>query len=172
MVFTCLFSTVSRHRRCVRRMLYSRQRLLTTSSVHRNENDSENCTNMFEFYHKKPEHLKERNIREIKFDIEQELMVEKKKIERKPPLIEPEKATWSEGCKRVGAIGVKLGMMPLWLKNGHRVPVTLVQVMYIDEVVTLNLVDKRDEAVIIYVGVRIHIILLVGFTIVPVVLSY
>jgi hypothetical protein len=93
---------------------------------------------MFEFYHNNPEHLKERSVGEVKFDVDQELMVEKEKAERKPAAIEPEKATWSEGCKRVGAVGVKLGMMPLWLKNGQRVPVTLVQVMYIDQAVSYH----------------------------------
>ena len=152
-IFTCLFSTVSRHPRCVLRTLSSRQRLFTTSYMHRNENDTDKCTNMFEFYHKKPEHLKERNVRKIKFDIEQELMIEKEKRERKPPVIEPDKATWSEGCKRVGAIGVKLGMQPLWLKNGQRVPVTIVQVMYIDLLVALIKIWRVRGLVIKYRGI-------------------
>ena len=139
-VFTCLFSSVSRHPRCLLRTLSLRQRLFTTSSIQRKENEAENSTNMFEFYHKNPKHLQERQVREIKFDVDQEVMVEKEKAERKPPVIEPEKAAWSEGCKRVGAIGVKLGMMPLWLKNGQRVPVTVVQVMYIDQVVSFRVV--------------------------------
>ena len=108
--------------------------MFTTSSTRKRENEVKNPTNMFEFYHKNPKHLKARSVREIKFDVDQELAVEKEKAEREPPAIQPEKATWSEGCKRVGAVGVKLGMMPLWLKSGQRVPVTLVQVMYIDQV--------------------------------------
>ena len=139
-VFTCLFSTVSRHPRCLLRTLSLSQRLFATSSTHRKENEAENSTNMFEFYHKNPKHLKERSVREIKFDVDQELMIEKEKAERQTPAIEPEKATWSDGCKRVGAIGVKLGMMPLWLKNGQRVPVTLVQVMYRCQMVSLRIV--------------------------------
>ena len=133
-VFTCLFSTVSRHPGCLLRTLPLNQRLFTTSSTRKRENEAKNATNMFEFYHKNSKHLKARSVREIKFHVDQELAVEKEKAEREPSAIQPEKATWSEGCKRVGAVGVKLGMMPLWLKNGQRVPVTLVQVMYIDQV--------------------------------------
>lgn len=133
--FSCLFSTVSRHPRCVSRTLSLSKRLFTTGAIHKVKNDTDNSTNMFEFYQKNPEHLKDPNVRKIRFDIDQELTMEKEKAERKPPVVEPEKATWSVGCKRVGAIGVKLGMMPLWLKNGRRVPVTLVQVIYIDQLV-------------------------------------
>ncbi|XP_028392353.1 39S ribosomal protein L3, mitochondrial-like isoform X1 [Dendronephthya gigantea] len=126
-VFACLFSSVSRHPRCVLNTLSLCRRFFATGAIRRGENDTDNATNMFEFYQKNPKHLKDLNVRDIRFDIDQELSMEKEKAERKPPVVEPEKATWSAGCKRVGAIGVKLGMIPLWLKNGRRVPVTLVQ---------------------------------------------
>lgn len=35
---------------------------------------------------------------------------------------------WKPGSKRTGLIGIKLGMMPMWMKNGTRVPVTLIRV--------------------------------------------
>ena len=35
---------------------------------------------------------------------------------------------WNPSSKRTGLIGVKLGMMPMWMKNGSRVPVTLIRV--------------------------------------------
>lgn len=127
-IFTCLFSTLSRHPRCLLRTFSFCKRLFATSSRNGAEKEKDNCTTMFEYYQKNPDNLKEHRVREIKFDVEKELMDEIEKTERKPPVIEPEKATWSEGCRRVGAIGVKLGMMPLWLKNGQRVPVTVVQV--------------------------------------------
>lgn len=116
--------------RCLLRTLSSSQRFFTTGSIRRKETEAENFTSMFEFYHKNPQHLKKRHAREIQFDLEQELECEEEKSERQPPVIEPDKATWREGCKRVGAIGIKLGMVPLWLKDGQRAPVTLVQVIY------------------------------------------
>ena len=132
-LFACLisrFPTVYRQRGCNLRAHYLGRRLFAVSSIHRKEKE-ETCTNMFDFFHKNPEHLKRRQVGEIQFDVEQAVAVEKEKAERRPQDVEPEKATWSEGCKRVGAIGVKLGMMPLWLKNGQRVPVTLVQVIIV-----------------------------------------
>ncbi|XP_048367568.1 39S ribosomal protein L3, mitochondrial [Sphaerodactylus townsendi] len=35
---------------------------------------------------------------------------------------------WEPGSKRVGVVALKLGMMPLWTKNGERLSVTLLQV--------------------------------------------
>ncbi|EDV25572.1 uncharacterized protein TRIADDRAFT_3973, partial [Trichoplax adhaerens] len=36
--------------------------------------------------------------------------------------------TWQPGSRRTGLIGVKLGMMPMWMKDGTRVPVTLIKI--------------------------------------------
>ncbi|XP_034259954.1 large ribosomal subunit protein uL3m-like [Pantherophis guttatus] len=36
--------------------------------------------------------------------------------------------SWEPGSKRVGIIAVKLGMMPLWTKQGKKIPVTMLQV--------------------------------------------
>ncbi|XP_032092616.1 39S ribosomal protein L3, mitochondrial isoform X1 [Thamnophis elegans] len=35
--------------------------------------------------------------------------------------------SWEPGSKRVGIIAVKLGMMPLWTKQGKKIPVTMLQ---------------------------------------------
>ncbi|EDO33905.1 predicted protein, partial [Nematostella vectensis] len=35
---------------------------------------------------------------------------------------------WQKSSKRTGAVGVKLGMSALWLKDGRRLPVTLIQI--------------------------------------------
>ena len=48
---------------------------------------------------------------------------------RRPVKIKPDNVGWTTGSKRVGTIGVKLGMSALWLKDGRRMPVTLLQVI-------------------------------------------
>lgn len=52
--------------------------------------------------------------------------------ERKSPLsaelIQPV-APWSEKSKRVGLIGRKIGVYPMWLKNGKKVLTTLIQIV-------------------------------------------
>lgn len=128
MLFTCLYSSVPRQGNIRKSIIYAWQRLFASSSLQGKENEEKTCVSMFEFYRENPTYLKKRKVRKLKFDIERERDVENKKEDKEPPVIDPEKAEWTEGCKRVGAIGVKLGMMPLWLKNGKRVPVTLVQV--------------------------------------------
>lgn len=60
--------------------------------------------------------------------IEQEVKRQGRRQRSKSIKIDPSKVGWTSGSKRVGAIGVKLGMSALWLKDGRRVPVTLVQV--------------------------------------------
>lgn len=35
---------------------------------------------------------------------------------------------WEPGSRRVGIVAIKLGMMPLWAKNGEKIPVTMLQV--------------------------------------------
>lgn len=37
-------------------------------------------------------------------------------------------ATWTPGSKRTGLIGKKIGVYPMWLKNGKKVTTTLIQV--------------------------------------------
>jgi len=39
------------------------------------------------------------------------------------PIIE-----WKKGMRRTGLIGKKIGVYPLWLKNGKKVTSTLIQV--------------------------------------------
>ena len=115
-----------RHFRYFSRHFSLGSRFLLNASENPNESKTQT---MFEFYKKNPEFLKQRERMKIEFNLEKQVSEEKGKERREPPAIEPENATWTEGCKRAGAIGVKLGMMPLWLKNGERVPVTLVQVL-------------------------------------------
>lgn len=38
------------------------------------------------------------------------------------------KGEWTPQSKRAGVIAIKLGMQPLWTKEGKRVPTTLLQV--------------------------------------------
>ena len=42
-------------------------------------------------------------------------------------LVQPTQA-WTQGSKRTGLIGKKIGVYPLWLKNGKKVLTTLIQV--------------------------------------------
>lgn len=61
-------------------------------------------------------------------DLELELKRQGRRQRNRRVKIDPSKVAWTSGSKRVGAIGIKLGMSALWLKDGRRVPVTLVQV--------------------------------------------
>ena len=126
-LFMCFYSNCLRQFRCLGKTVYKRHRFFSTTSSNPAEDEPKLPTTMFEYYQKNPGFLKQRG-ENAKFDLEKELEEEREKDTRAPPVIDPENATWTEGSKRVGAIGVKLGMMPLWLKNGERVPVTLVQV--------------------------------------------
>ena len=128
MTFICCYSNCFRRFACFRRSLAPGYRLYSATSDNPTEDEAVLPKTMFEYYQKNPRFLKRRE--EIKFDIQKEINEEKEKETRVPPAIDPENATWTEGTKRVGAIGVKLGMIPLWLKNGKRVPVTMVQVRY------------------------------------------
>ncbi|XP_071859544.1 mitochondrial ribosomal protein L3 [Bombus fervidus] len=38
-------------------------------------------------------------------------------------------ATWTPGSKRTGLIGKKIGVYPMWLKNGKKVTTTLIQIV-------------------------------------------
>lgn len=61
--------------------------------------------------------------------VEQEIKKSRRVRSRRPVKINPDKVGWTTGSKRVGTIGVKLGMSALWLKDGRRMPVTLLQVI-------------------------------------------
>lgn len=60
--------------------------------------------------------------------VEKEIKKSRRVRLRRPVKIDPSKVGWTTGSKRVGTVGVKLGMSALWLKDGRRVPVTLIQV--------------------------------------------
>lgn len=60
--------------------------------------------------------------------VEKERRKSRKVRLRTPVKIDPDKVGWTTGSQRVGTIGVKLGMSALWLKDGRRMPVTLLQV--------------------------------------------
>lgn len=38
---------------------------------------------------------------------------------------------WTPGMQRTGVIARKIGIYPLWLKNGKKISTTLLQVMYV-----------------------------------------
>lgn len=61
--------------------------------------------------------------------VEQELEKSRQIRDRTPAPINPHEAQWSPDSKRCGMIGVKLGMSALWLKDGKRKPVTMVEVI-------------------------------------------
>jgi len=60
--------------------------------------------------------------------VEQETKKSRRVRLRRPVKINPDKVGWTTGSKRAGTISVKLGMSALWLKDGRRVPVTLLQI--------------------------------------------
>ncbi|KAK3727543.1 hypothetical protein QZH41_018646 [Actinostola sp. cb2023] len=61
-------------------------------------------------------------------DVEKQVKRQGRLKRYKSVRIDPSQVAWTSGSKRVGAIGIKLGMSALWLKDGRRVPVTLVQI--------------------------------------------
>ena len=78
-----------------------------------------------------PARGEEPDLSDIQLLLELRLQKEREKVVKAPfpNLVQNvEKREWTPGSKRVGAIGVKLGMSCLWLKNGSRIGVTLVQV--------------------------------------------
>lgn len=53
--------------------------------------------------------------------------------ETKSPLnasLIPTATEWTENSKRTGLLGRKIGVHPMWLKNGQKVLTTLIQVLH------------------------------------------
>lgn len=63
--------------------------------------------------------------------VEQELQKSREIRSRTPLPINPHEAQWTPESKRAGLIGVKIGMTALWMKDGKRKPVTLVEVIMV-----------------------------------------
>ena len=87
--------------------------------------------NLLEVYQNKPSLLTgPRNVLKPRTqeDVLQELKRSRRLRLRTPVRIDPHKVGWTTGSKRVGTIGIKLGMSALWLNDGRREAVTLIQV--------------------------------------------
>nr|XP_033325593.1 39S ribosomal protein L3, mitochondrial [Megalopta genalis] len=63
----------------------------------------------------------------------------------KADIIKPD-IKWTVGSKRTGLIGKKIGVYPLWLKNGYRVLTTLIQI--IDNEVVKYIPPEKYEPVV------------------------
>ncbi|KAJ9594839.1 hypothetical protein L9F63_013876, partial [Diploptera punctata] len=86
-------------------------------------------------YYKYEEHLTPQNKTFIKDVVESEYgppaIIGGVSIYQQSPLkVEPmERGTWKPGCRRTGLIARKIGVYPMWLKDGKKVLTTLLQVI-------------------------------------------
>ena len=114
------------------RVILSTQRRFYSAEAQPEEVDTkvDSPRNLLEVYEVEPTLLQGPRKKPISQDyIEQEIEKSRKIRSRVPVCINPVDAQWTPESKRVGLVGVKLGMSCLWLKDGTRKPVTLVEVI-------------------------------------------
>ena len=113
-------------------VIYSSRRCLSNEAVgEMSETKPPQSRNLFEVYQSNSSLLtKSRDKRKpyTEEDANREIRRQQRLLRKAPAQIKPGKYPWTSGSKRVGAIGVKLGMSALWLKDGRRMAVTLIQV--------------------------------------------
>ena len=114
------------------RVILSTQRRFYSAEAQPEEVDTKGDSprNLLEVYEVEPTLLQGPRKKPISQDyVEQEIEKSRKIRSRVPVCINPVDAQWTPESKRVGLVGVKLGMSCLWLKDGTRKPVTLVEVI-------------------------------------------
>lgn len=123
-------------------LLYPTQRRFYTAKVQTDEgktsSDSSSPRTLLEVYQTEPNllHGPRKPLKPLSEDyVEQELEKSNEIRFRTPVAINPHEAQWTPESKRVGLVGVKLGMTALWLKNGKRKPVTLIEVIMLKKFV-------------------------------------
>lgn len=119
-------------------VLYPTQRRFYCAKTQTDEGetsaDSSSPRTLLEVYQTEPNllHGPRKPLKPLSEDyVEQELEKSNEMRFRNPVTINPHEAQWTPESKRVGLIGVQLGMTALWLKNGKRKPVTLIQVIMV-----------------------------------------
>ena len=119
-------------------LFYARQRRFYCAKPQTDEGekskDSSSPRTLLEVYQAEPNllHGPRKHLKPLPDDyVEKEIEKSNKIRFRTPVPIKPHKAQWTPDSKRVGLVGVKLGMSALWMKNGTRKPVTLIEVVII-----------------------------------------
>ena len=113
-------------------ILLSTQRRFYCAKAQPDEVDtkSDSPRTLLEVYQTEPNLLHGPRKKPVSSDyVEQEIEKSKKIRSKAPVWINPREAQWTPESKRVGLVGIKLGMTCLWLKDGTRKPVTLVEVI-------------------------------------------
>ena len=118
------------------RVIFSTQRRFYCADA---QSDEENTTStdspprtLLEVYQTEPAllHGPRKPLKPLSDDYVEKELGKSREIRSRTPLpINPHEAQWTPESKRAGLIGVKIGMTALWLKDGKRKPVTLVEVI-------------------------------------------
>ena len=128
-------------------VIYSSRRCLSNEAAgEMSETKPPQSRNLFEVYQSNSSLLtKSRDKRKpyTEEDANREIRRQQRLLRKAPAQIKPGKYPWTSGSKRVGAIGVKLGMSALWLKDGRRMAVTLIQVREIVRNLVMRIIASR-----------------------------
>ncbi len=113
--------------------------LSTVQNVQIDDSSSKNKQSLYDVYliEKKSKERKadgpsqkKRDLTDDHDELMRRVAEERKKVVPKDLKIDLTKQEWTENSLRAGAIGVKIGMSSLWRKDGKRVFVSLIQVVY------------------------------------------